>query len=696
MRLCYPLLSALTAIPALATTFHNGHDADTDSLRLRSSPSSSSDADMEHLVKSSFTPSESLLDEWELQPYPPSPDYTITLRFHLKAPSQNHQFIQDLLLSNHPSHSHWTRRKHLSLEEVTLLRTPPSDTARRFDAFLRRFGISTNSVHYDAYDTTRSRPFLPNIPLATAERLLSTQYGLYKNRKTGDEIVRTLEYSLPRDIFEDIEWVQPTNYFGSVKAHRRTSHRESLSASSPSDIVGTNLIAQGGAGFLTNITLSILQNLYNLTNNTPSTISAKAGNMLGIAGYLEQYANLADLKQFYQLNLPAATNSTLSVVLLNGAINSQTPTDAGVEANLDVQFGGGLSYPLPNIFYSTYGRGENTQPNISYTDNGNEPYDVFLSYLLARNDSDLPLVLSTSYGEFESDVPIDYATSVCNMYAQLGARGVSVLHSSGDWGAGVGPSDNQNSACGSPNRFKVVFPSSCPYVTSVGGTYMIPETTNTLSGGGFSDYFSRPSYQDSAVSKYLSGIGSTYNGMYNASGRAQPDISAQSHNFQVVIDGQLTGVSGTSAACPTVAAIVALLNDALLKNGRESLGFLNPFIYSLATSGLNDITSGNNPGCGVAGWNATTGWDPATGNGTPNFGLLRDIVLSSAYASWNASQTTSASTGLPTGTGGQTKSSAMKSMRVGTDGHDLIGGSGLLFFIQSLVVILVTGRIFGF
>ncbi|KAF8322649.1 subtilisin-like protein [Clavulina sp. PMI_390] len=685
----------------MTLTFHDD-DTDTGSFVPPSPSHHSSSLDIEHLVKSSFTPSESLLNEWELQPYPPSSDYTITLRFHLKAPSQNYQFIQDLLLSNHPSHSHWTRRKHLSLEEVTLLRTPHSDTARRFDAFLRRFGVSSDTVHYDAYDTTRSRPFLPNIPLATAERLLSTKYGLYKNRKTGDEIVRTLQYSLPRDIFEDIEWVQPTNYFGSVKAHRRTSHLESLSASRPSDIIGSNLIAQDGADASTNITLSILQDLYNLTNNVPSSALAKAGNMLGIAGYLEQYANLADLQQFYDLNLPAAANSTLSVVLVNGeeTINSQTGTDAGIEANLDVQFGGGLSYPVPNIFYSTYGRGENTQANISYADNGNEPYDVLLSYLLARNDSDLPLVLSTSYGkcEWESDVPIDYATSVCNMYAQLGARGVSVLHSSGDLGAGAGPSKNQSLTCGTPNRFLSNFPASCPYVTSVGGTYMIPETTNTISGGGFSDYFSRPSYQDSAVTQYLSGIGSTYDGMYNASGRAQPDISAQSNNYQVVIDGQVSGISGTSASCPAVAAIVALLNDALLKNGREPLGFLNPFLYSLAASGLNDITTGNNPGCGVPGWNATTGWDPATGNGTPNFGLLRDIVLSSAYASSNLSHTTTTSASVPTGTGtgGQTKTGAGMSMRLGTNEHGLIGGSGMLIFLQSLIIMLVIGRVSRF
>jgi len=242
-------------------------------------------------------------------------------------------------------------------------------------------------------------------------------------------------------------------------------------------------------------------------------------------------------------------------------------------------------------------------------------------------------------------------------YGQLGARGVSVLHSSGDWGVGVGPSNSPYYSCpteadGSGNRFRAVFPASCPYVTAVGGTYLVPETTNTLSGGGFSDYFERPSYQDAAVKDYLLELGSTYKGMYNASGRGFPDISAQSHNFRVVVGGAVKGISGTSAAAPVVAGLIALLNDVLLSHGRQPLGFLNPFLYSLALGGLNDITTGSNPGCGTNGFNAATGWDPATGNGTPNFALLRQIVSSAGYTPASQSPTPSSTSPLSSKTGG--------------------------------------------
>ncbi|KAL4980617.1 hypothetical protein BDW66DRAFT_124385 [Aspergillus desertorum] len=49
-------------------------------------------------------------------------------------------------------------------------------------------------------------------------------------------------------------------------------------------------------------------------------------------------------------------------------------------------------------------------------------------------------------------------------------------------------------------RFQPIFPASCPFVTSVGGTEGInPERAVSFSGGGFSDRFAHPSYQDSCI-----------------------------------------------------------------------------------------------------------------------------------------------------------------------------------------------------
>jgi tripeptidyl-peptidase-1 len=52
-------------------------------------------------------------------------------------------------------------------------------------------------------------------------------------------------------------------------------------------------------------------------------------------------------------------------------------------------------------------------------------------------------------------------------------------------------------------------------------------------------------------------------------------LSAQAENFQIVIDGSVMPVDGTSASAPVVASVIALLNDRLLAAGRPTLGFLN-------------------------------------------------------------------------------------------------------------------------
>ena len=70
--------------------------------------------------------------------------------------------------------------------------------------------------------------------------------------------------------------------------------------------------------------------------------------------------------------------------------------------------------------------------------------------------------------------------------------------------------------------------------------------------------------------------------------------------------------SGTSAAAPTFAAIIALLNDYQTRSGRKRLGFLNPLLYRYASNIFYDVTTGHNPGCNTSGFHAAIGWDPVT------------------------------------------------------------------------------------
>lgn len=97
-----------------------------------------------------------------------------------------------------------------------------------------------------------------------------------------------------------------------------------------------------------------------------------------------------------------------------------------------------------------------------------------------------------------------------------------------------------------------------------------------VSGGGFSNYFPRPSYQDPYVPEYLSKyVGNDYAGLYNPNGRGYPDLAAQGSNFTIYWNGSMLPVSGTSASTPTMSAVLALVNDALVGAGKPVLGFLN-------------------------------------------------------------------------------------------------------------------------
>ncbi|KMU75780.1 tripeptidyl peptidase SED3 [Coccidioides immitis RMSCC 3703] len=104
---------------------------------------------------------------------------------------------------------------------------------------------------------------------------------------------------------------------------------------------------------------------------------------------------------------------------------------------------------------------------------------------------------------------------------------------------------------------------------------------------------------------------------------------------------------GNYASAPTIAAIIAHLNEVRLSQGKPVLGFLNPWIYSTGFKGFTDITHEGSIGClgtsmysklptrlvPYASWNATKGWDPVTGfaskgmlNVLPNFGHCKYLI----------------------------------------------------------------------
>jgi tripeptidyl-peptidase-1 len=252
----------------------------------------------------------------------------------------------------------------------------------------------------------------------------------------------------------------------------------------------------------------------------------------------------------------------------------------------------------------------------------NEPFLVWLQNL--ASDANAPWIVSTSYGDAEYSVNRQYAMRVNNEFVKAGLRGISLLYSSGDGGV-------DSSELGNCTVFVPTFPAGSPYVTAVGGsTSWNPETASNSfpSGGGFANFFSRPAYQQEAVTNYLTKYGQNLpaSNLYNGtSGRGYPDIAFQSQSFWVIQGGIPQPVDGTSCASPSVSGLFTLLNDIRFAAGKPSLGFLNPFIYQYAAQ-FNDITQGSNPGCNSNGFQASQYWDPVTGWGSPDYKRLAAIV----------------------------------------------------------------------
>jgi subtilase family serine protease len=228
-------------------------------------------------------------------------------------------------------------------------------------------------------------------------------------------------------------------------------------------------------------------------------------------------------------------------------------------------------------------------------------------------------VISMSFSEAESCPSAAFLADEHAAFAQAVAQGITLVASSGDMGAA------QHSCNGAPVS-GVGTPASDPLVTSVGGTHLTLDPTTDAyvsevswsdmagaSGGGFSSIYGRPTYQAPLLK--------------HGEGRGVPDVAWSSALVGgatlVAIHGRIGPTAGTSSGTAAWAGIAALANW----TAGHRLGELNRIIYRAikgesAEGRFHDITSGGNGLGPFRGFEASTGWDPVTGLGTPDVGNL--------------------------------------------------------------------------
>ena len=436
------------------------------------------------------------------------------------------------------------------------------------------------------------------VSIATAEKMLNTQYYQYTHAETGDVLHRCESYELPEEVAAAVNFVGHTTSLSGVSKVKPYLHLSGLR----------------GADAAGQATPSVLSSYYGVAQNDVKNPKATQAVFETIG---QSYAP-ADLTKYdNEFNVPPQTIS--KVIGPNSPSSCSANPNNCVEAELDVQVMTAIAQEGTTVFWSIPGS------------------ESFLQWIDAvANDANPPLVHSISYGAPETDEPSAQAMNFDKEVAKMGLRGLTVFVASGDDGVAGSSARGDKSQCG----FNPSYPATAPHVTAVGATQG-PEMSQPeiacqsnkgggiTSGGGFSTLFDRPSWQSSQVSNYLStGPNLPPKSDFASNGRGYPDVGLMGHNYPIVVGGQTYAGSGTSASTPLFAAMVTLVNSARLSAGMSSVGFLNPQLYQLSSDVFNDITSGENqctagaPGSAVCcsmGFTAATGWDPITGLGSVHF-----------------------------------------------------------------------------
>jgi kumamolisin len=241
-----------------------------------------------------------------------------------------------------------------------------------------------------------------------------------------------------------------------------------------------------------------------------------------------------------------------------------------------------------------------------------------------------PSVISISWGGPESG-PAQGLQTFDQALQDAAALGVTVCVASGDDGSSDGLDDS---------LAHVDFPASSPFALACGGTRLEGSGTAIQSevvwndgpgggagGGGVSDFFPLPTWQATAnVPRSVNPGGNVGRGVPDIAGDADPQTG-----YQVLLDGQMTVIGGTSAVAPLWAGLLALINQKLGK----PVGYLNPLLYQQVSSAgaLRDITRGNNDLSGNLGaYQARSGWDACTGLGSPDGAAITRALSGTAAA----------------------------------------------------------------
>lgn len=574
--------------------------------------------------------------------------------------------VSDPLSQNYGQH--WNREQ---MGEFTSNREATDRVKSYLESFHDDLTISSETPFGD-YITIRA-------PVSILENLFSTRFYYFDHYYNEDgnnrvrTLIRSLTYSIPPQISKDIHGAFNVIDFplhaiklkSTSASSKATSSQEDLflSATSYEPFDGVNNIANitqqscptAGCTIPNVVTPGLVNAFHGITNNTGDVRVSQA-----IFSSQNNSYSVADLNTYFDFfHIPRdKVDTNIGGHVLQAPCFSGSAGSICMEASLDVQ-----------ILLST---SQVTKTTFFYS-----PYSFADWLVKVTQMSSPPKILSISYGYPEYAVTLAELNSFNDDAKILGAQGVTIFAAAGDdgvtgmWSGSTNIRSKDGTLyCG----YHSVFPASSPYVTAVGATQG-PESgdlevvcqgnvgvgVGITSGGGFSETYPRPSWQESEVRSYFNQR-TPFVG-YNAGGRAYPDLTGLGRNWIMANAGKMVAVSGTSASCPMVAGMVSLVNAARVRAGKGTVGWLNPAIYYFSrqpdtmygSSGaiFNDVISGTNncdasgTNCCNEGFSAAAGWDPASGLGSIIFPTFRDAFVKLGSAKKNVNSSTLIPSGSP-------------------------------------------------
>jgi len=469
----------------------------------------------------------------------------VTLALKLRHPHALDAFLRAVRDPSSPLY-----RQYLTPQEFTRLYGPSPATVARVEAYLRSEGFRVTGVSRNLMLVRATAP------TATVERAFSVSIGDYIHGPMRFYAAAS-DPHLPAAIAADVQSVLGLNdaplFRPMLVPNRRVTAQATPSGYSPQQIA--------------------------TAYDWPSITNTQNGAGVVIANATAESSNLStsDLDTFW--NTYGLPTHTVNVIDVDGNSGS---TGGTIETTIDEERSGAMA---PGATLDVYDAASATDSDFTDT------YNTIVNDNTAQ-------VVTTSWGEPESDASSSTLTTDDNIFKQAAAQGMSVFAAAGDNGSSDGTS----------NPDTADYPSSDPYVVACGGTTLTLNSNNTIAsetawsdtGGAVSAVFSEPSWQV--------GNGVPQNGYRNTSDIAMD--ADPNTGYSVYEGGSWSVYGGTSFVAPQMAALIAVKDS---ETGSR-LGQANVLIYNDANTSnystdFNDITSGSNGAFSAGpGWNHPTGW----------------------------------------------------------------------------------------